>query len=128
MTRESYLEVTFRHGRVVAAYYYLPRPPGQKSYRTEEIQPGILVDYSRGGRPIGIEITAPRPALRTEDEPGPEGTRAAGSEARGPGSAACRLAGVLFKLEFNYATRMASRSISGRTEGLSAPVMTRSTR
>ena len=57
--RESYLEVTFRRGRALAAYYYLPRRPGQRSYRTEEVAPGILVDFGRGGRPIGIEITAP---------------------------------------------------------------------
>jgi uncharacterized protein YuzE len=58
--KESYLEVTFRRGRVIAAYYYLPRRPGQRSYRTEEVEPGILVDYSRSGKPIGIEITNPR--------------------------------------------------------------------
>jgi hypothetical protein len=57
--RESYLEVTFRRGHALAGYYYLPRRPGQKSYRTREIAPGILVDFSRGGRPVGIEITAP---------------------------------------------------------------------
>lgn len=56
---ESYLEVTFRHGRPLAAYFYLPRRPGQKSFRTREVAPGILVDYSRAGRAIGIEITAP---------------------------------------------------------------------
>jgi uncharacterized protein YuzE len=56
---ESYLEVTFRHGRPMAAYYYLPRRPGQKSYRTRNAEAGLLIDYSRGGRPIGIEITAP---------------------------------------------------------------------
>lgn len=57
---ESYLEVTFRHGQALAAYYYLPRRPGQKSHRTQEVEAGILVDYSRGGKAIGIEITAPR--------------------------------------------------------------------
>jgi len=57
--KDSYLEVTFRHGRVLAAYYYLPRRAGQKSYRTEEVEPSVVVDYSRAGRPIGIEITAP---------------------------------------------------------------------
>lgn len=57
--KDTYLEVTFRHGRAMAAYYYLPRGPRQRSYRTEEVEPGILVDYSRGGQPIGIEITAP---------------------------------------------------------------------
>jgi len=56
---ESYLEVTFRHGRPMAAYYCLPRRPGQKSYQTRKAEAGLLIDYSRGGRPIGIEITAP---------------------------------------------------------------------
>ena len=57
--REPYLEVTFRHGRPLAAYLYLPRAQGQKSYRTQELAPGLLVDYARGGTPIGIEITDP---------------------------------------------------------------------
>ena len=56
---EPYLEVTFRRGRPVAAYYYLPRRPGEKSCRTTRVEPGMVVDYSRSGRPIGIEITAP---------------------------------------------------------------------
>ena len=57
--KEPYLEVTFRHGRPVAAYYYLPRRPGDRSHRTKRVEPGMVVDFSRGGRPIGIEITAP---------------------------------------------------------------------
>ena len=56
---KTYLEVTFRRGRPIAAYYYLPRRKGQKSYRTKRIKPGLVVDLSRDGRPIGIEITAP---------------------------------------------------------------------
>ncbi len=56
---EPYLEITFRKGRPVAAYYYLPRRPGQKSYRTQRAEPGLVIDFSRAGRPIGIEITAP---------------------------------------------------------------------
>jgi uncharacterized protein YuzE len=59
MTQGSYLEVTFRHGKPIAGYYYLPRRPGQKSYRTKRLDAGLVVDYSRAGRPIGIEITAP---------------------------------------------------------------------
>jgi hypothetical protein len=54
-----YLEVTFRRGQPITAYYYLPRTPGQKSYRTMLADPGIVVDFSRSGKPIGIEITAP---------------------------------------------------------------------
>ncbi len=57
--RESYLEITFRHGRSMAAYYYLPRRPGQRAHRTVQAAPGVMVDYGRGGRPIGVEITAP---------------------------------------------------------------------
>ena len=57
--KEPYLEITFRRGRPIAAYYYLPRRPGQKSYRSVRIEPGMVVDLGRGGKPIGIEITAP---------------------------------------------------------------------
>lgn len=57
--KEPYLEVTFWRGRPVAAYYYLPRRPGQKSVRTRRVKPGLVIDLARGGRPIGIEITAP---------------------------------------------------------------------
>ena len=54
-----YLEVTYRRGRPIAAYYYLPRRAGQKSVRTRRIEPGLLVDFSRSGRAIGVEITNP---------------------------------------------------------------------
>jgi hypothetical protein len=57
--RESYLEVTFRRGRPLAAYLYLPRASGEKSFRTSRVEPGMIVDFSRGGKPIGIELTAP---------------------------------------------------------------------
>ncbi len=57
--KEPYLEVTFRRGRPIAAYYYLPRRAGQKSYRTLRAGPGMILDLSRNGKPLGIEITAP---------------------------------------------------------------------
>jgi len=56
---ESYLEVTFRHGRPMAAYYYLPRRPTDRSYRTKRVEPGLVIDFTRDGKPIGIEIVAP---------------------------------------------------------------------
>lgn len=56
---ESYLEVTFRRGRPLAAYYYLPRGPKDKSHRTQRIEPGLVIDFRRDGKPIGIEILAP---------------------------------------------------------------------
>jgi len=57
--KSSYLEVTFRNGRPLAAYLYLPRRPNDKSYRTAKAAPGLVIDFNRGGAPIGIEITAP---------------------------------------------------------------------
>lgn len=55
----TYLEVTFRRGRPVAAYLYLPRQQGDKSRRTLKLDPGIVVDFNDRDAPIGIEITAP---------------------------------------------------------------------
>ena len=57
--RDRYLEVTFRHGRPIAAYYYLPRSAGQKSVRTRRVEPGLVVDFAADDQAIGIEITAP---------------------------------------------------------------------
>jgi len=56
---DYYLEVTYRHGKPLAAYYYLPRTSGQRSYRTTQAPQGLVIDFNRGGRAIGIEITAP---------------------------------------------------------------------
>jgi uncharacterized protein YuzE len=57
--REPYLEVTFRHGRAMAAYLYLPRQGEEKSSSTKRVEPGMVVDFGASGKPIGIEITAP---------------------------------------------------------------------
>jgi uncharacterized protein YuzE len=57
--KERYLEVTFRKGKAVAAYLYLPRDTGATSARTEKVGEGLLVDYGADGRPIGIEIVSP---------------------------------------------------------------------
>jgi hypothetical protein len=59
MMREAYLEVTYRHGQPVAAYFYLPRETPSKSVRTRRVEPGMIVDLDARGRPLGIEITAP---------------------------------------------------------------------
>lgn len=56
--RHSYLEVTFRRGRPLAAYYYLPREDGDLGARTEHVG-GLVIDFASDGRPIGIEITTP---------------------------------------------------------------------
>ncbi|HEU5118340.1 MAG TPA: DUF2283 domain-containing protein [Isosphaeraceae bacterium] len=54
-----YLEVTYRRGRPLAAYLYLPRQPGDTSARVEAFSPGYLVDRAEDGRPIGIEMPSP---------------------------------------------------------------------
>ena len=54
-----YLEVTFRKGRALAAYLYLPGQAGLKSARTRRFSPGLVVDVAADGRAIGVEITAP---------------------------------------------------------------------
>ncbi len=57
--KQPYLEVTFRQGRAIAAYLYLPRRPGEKSFRSTKADPGLVIDFNRSSKPIGIEITAP---------------------------------------------------------------------
>lgn len=57
--KDRYLEVTFRHGRPIAAYFYLPRQANQKSARTRRVEPGLIIDFTADGQAIGIEITAP---------------------------------------------------------------------
>jgi len=57
--KRAYLEVTFRRGRRLVAYLYLPRAEREKSYRNVRAEAGLLIDSNREGRPVGIEITAP---------------------------------------------------------------------
>ena len=58
----KYLEITYRHGKPLAAYLYLDRRPGDTAARTEKVGDGLLMDVSEDGRAIGIEITSPRKA------------------------------------------------------------------
>ena len=57
--KEPYLEVTFRHGQPIAAYYYLPRGANQRSARSRRVEPGLVIDFAENGQAIGIEITTP---------------------------------------------------------------------
>ena len=57
--RGRYLEVTFRKGRAIAAYLYLPRGGAERAARVSKAAPGLLIDYNANGTAIGIEITAP---------------------------------------------------------------------
>jgi hypothetical protein len=69
MTREIYLEMTYRHGKPLAGYLYLPRQEGDKVARSRKAALGLVVDYARDGRPIGVEITSPSAiSLKTVNE------------------------------------------------------------
>ncbi len=57
--KQRYLEVTFRNGKAIAAYLYLPREADDVSERTEKRDGGLLIDFAADGRAIGIEITSP---------------------------------------------------------------------
>ena len=57
--KESYLEITYRHGRPIAAYLYLPRASRDRSRRSAKAAGGLVIDFTQRGKPIGIEITAP---------------------------------------------------------------------
>jgi hypothetical protein len=54
-----YLEVTYRNGKPLAAYLYLPRHSDDVSVRVEPHGPCFLVDWTADGRPIGIEMPSP---------------------------------------------------------------------
>jgi len=60
--KRAYLEITFRKGKAIAAYLYLPRPTGARATRTVEVEPTVLVDYAASGEPIGVELTSPQHA------------------------------------------------------------------
>ena len=60
MTERS-LQSTYRRGRPFAAYLHLSHETGEKGARTVPSADGpLVVDYAANGRPIGVEITAPR--------------------------------------------------------------------
>jgi len=57
--RQRYLEVTFRNGKPLAAYLYLPREDRVTVASTREAGNGLKVDFDAAGTPVGVEITAP---------------------------------------------------------------------
>ncbi len=58
-TGQRYLEVTFRRGRAMAAYLYLPRRAGDTVESSRELGDALVVDYSLDGRVIGLDIVDP---------------------------------------------------------------------
>ena len=57
--RVSQLQVTFIRGRPIVAYYRFREPSRRRVQRTEELEPGLVVDFARDGRPLGVEIVDP---------------------------------------------------------------------
>ena len=53
------MEVTYRRGKLLAAYLHLPRRSGDVSVRVEEYESAFLIDWTADGRPIGIEMPSP---------------------------------------------------------------------
>jgi hypothetical protein len=56
---QGYLQVSYRNGRALAAYY---RPLGikrRKSVKCRQAKPGMVIDFAADGSPLGIEILAP---------------------------------------------------------------------
>ena len=58
--QERYLEITYRRGKPMAAYLYLPRHENDKSQRVVQEGHGLMVDLTQDNRPIGIEILSPQ--------------------------------------------------------------------
>jgi len=61
MTHPS-IEITYRSGRAVAAYILLGERSTARCHATREAAPGLIVDYARNGRAIGLEVAVPRTA------------------------------------------------------------------
>lgn len=57
--KHRYLEITFRKGRPLAAYLYLPRESGARVARTVGAARGLRIDLDERDAPMGVEITAP---------------------------------------------------------------------
>ena len=57
--KQPYLEVTFRKGKPLAAYLYLPRQTGDRALHSELVDDVMVVDRAADNRPIGIELIDP---------------------------------------------------------------------
>ena len=56
---EASLQITYRHGKALAAYWRLPGDRGRQSVNCRQFEPDLVVDYSANEQPIGIEILSP---------------------------------------------------------------------
>jgi hypothetical protein len=56
---QPYLEITYRRGKPLAAYLYLPRREGDRVAQSEPRGNLFVVDRAHDGRLVGIEIVDP---------------------------------------------------------------------
>jgi uncharacterized protein YuzE len=58
--RAIHLEVTYEDGRPWVAYLYLPRETNEKSDHSIEVERDMVLDITKDGHLIGIELLAPQ--------------------------------------------------------------------
>jgi uncharacterized protein YuzE len=56
VTKPSYLTVTFRNGKFLAAYLDLAKPKGDGRVKTKQLSDSVLLDIDAEGNPVGVEI------------------------------------------------------------------------
>jgi hypothetical protein len=54
------IQASFLGGQMVAAYIHLASNHVLRSAPGKRVEPGLIIDLSADGRPIGIEVTMPR--------------------------------------------------------------------
>ena len=53
------LQVTYRQGRPLVAWFSLHRGGRSRTDRVREYEPGLVIDLDAAGTPIGVEILDP---------------------------------------------------------------------
>lgn len=56
---QPYLQITYRHGKPLAAYLYLARREGDRGANSEPIDDQFVIDRAADGRLVGLEIVDP---------------------------------------------------------------------
>jgi hypothetical protein len=54
------IEVTYRRGRAIAAYVSFGLGRSAKCHETREAAPGLIVDFARNGKALGLEMVSPQ--------------------------------------------------------------------
>jgi len=56
---DRYLEIMYRKGKPLAAYFCLHRRHRTQRVRSRPLGDGLVADYDESGRPVGLEMTSP---------------------------------------------------------------------